>query len=90
MPAQPLSSRHAQRNPPVMTQAVSLPLWVLGVLLLAAMLASLSWFPRRLMRENQGLYRANETELGALRYYANSIAHLVDAPVVAQASGAVP
>lgn len=31
---------------------------------------------RHLVREEDGLYRAHESELPALRYYANSIAHL--------------
>jgi glycerol-3-phosphate O-acyltransferase len=32
---------------------------------------------RRLVDESQGLFRARESELPLLRYYANSIAHLL-------------
>ncbi len=35
---------------------------------------------RHLMHEDGGLYRANRSELVILRYYANSIAHLITAP----------
>jgi hypothetical protein len=33
---------------------------------------------RHLVEENEGTYVAREQELPLLRYYANSIAHLVD------------
>ena len=35
---------------------------------------------RHMVREQDGLYRAHEDELPALRYYANSIAHLCQPP----------
>jgi hypothetical protein len=33
---------------------------------------------RHLVEEEEGAYRAREKELPLLRYYANSIAHLVE------------
>ena len=39
---------------------------------------------RHFVEEENGLYRANPREEVLLRYYANSIAHLVDGPIVAQ------
>ena len=37
---------------------------------------------RRMLQEDEGgLFRANPVELPVLRYYANSIAHLCQAPV---------
>jgi glycerol-3-phosphate O-acyltransferase len=42
---------------------------------------------RHFVEEEGGLYRANPSELALLRYYANSIAHLIPAkPVAAQAA----
>ena len=43
---------------------------------------------RHLMHEEQGLFRANPSELQVLRYYANSIAHLAPGNPVALADGA--
>ena len=39
---------------------------------------------RHFVLEENGLYRANPREEMLLRYYANSIAHLVDGPIAAQ------
>jgi glycerol-3-phosphate O-acyltransferase len=41
---------------------------------------------RHLATENDGLYRAQPTEVALLAYYANSIAHLFATPAVAQAA----
>jgi len=35
---------------------------------------------RRLVEEREGVFSAREEELPLLRYYANSIAHLLHAP----------
>jgi glycerol-3-phosphate O-acyltransferase len=41
---------------------------------------------RHLVAEVDGLYRINADETELLRYYANSIAHLLAMPAVAQAA----
>ena len=41
---------------------------------------------RHLVAEVDGLYRVNADELPLLDYYANSISHLLVAPVAAQAA----
>jgi len=41
---------------------------------------------RHFVEEEQGLYRANPAELALLRYYANSIAHLIPKTASAQAA----
>ena len=41
---------------------------------------------RHLVAEVDGLYRIEADETPLLRYYANSIAHLLATPVVAQAA----
>jgi hypothetical protein len=41
---------------------------------------------RHLVAEHEGLYRVRAEEAPLLRYYANSIAHLLAAPPIAQAA----
>jgi hypothetical protein len=43
---------------------------------------------RRLVEEDNGLYRANPSEEVLLRYYANSISHLANAPAPQVAAAA--
>jgi len=68
-----------------MTQAITLPLWLFTVLLALALLAALAWLRlpglrmltlRRLVRQEEGRFRAKPAELPALRYDANAIDHL--------------